>query len=99
MKEYPVTTDQTTTTEDEAMDAIVAIWADAAKMRDEADEMEAEARDLRFQGEELLDQADEAAALLIESRPEWRDALLFDHKDPREDEAAFDESEFQRTGE
>lgn len=94
-----MTTDQTTTTEDEAMDAIVAIWADAAKMRDEADEMEAEARDLRFQGEELLDQADEAAALLIESRPEWRDALLFDHKDPRRDEAAFDESEFQRTGE
>jgi len=77
-----VTTDQTTTTEDEALDAIVAIWADAAKMRDEADEMEAEARDLRFQGEELLDQADEAAAPLIESHPEWREAIE-EQRDPR----------------
>lgn len=84
MKEYPVTTDQTTTTEDEAMDAIVRMWADAGKMVDEAVEAEAHAENLRFQAEDILDAADVKATEIIESRPEWRDALLFDHKDPRD---------------
>ena len=85
---------------DDDLDAIVALWSEAGKMRDEADEMEAEARDLRFQSEEKLDEADVKIAAVLLAHPEWRE-LLDEGVDPRVAmaEAALDEADFQRTGE
>ena len=70
-------------TDDEALDALTRMWADAGKMRDEADEAEHHAQDLRFQADEVLDKADEKAKEIIETHPEWSDDLLYDKKDPR----------------
>lgn len=71
-------------TDEDLLQQVIDKWTEAGKMRDEADEAESHAKDLRFQAEDKLDEADELAKPLIESHPEWREALLEDYRDPRD---------------
>lgn len=69
-------------TEEDLLQQVMDKWHEAGKMKDEADESESHARDLRYRSEDLLDEADTLAEPLIAAHPEWKDALLT-QQDPR----------------
>jgi len=69
-------------TEEDLLQQVMDKWHEAGKMKDEADEAEAHAQNLRMMSEDRLDEADTLAEPLIEAHPEWKDALLT-QQDPR----------------
>ena len=76
--------------EDVVLDHIVRLWAESARLSGEASDLEEEARNLRAQSEDKLDEADTLADPLIEAHPGWED-LLDNGEDPR---VAIAEAEF-----